>query len=130
MSLPTVYLMYAQQCTLSRSCDRSDIWLQKPQATNGPEDLSSTTEPFRAASEDITSAADGLGLADNVSVSDTDTSRAEGSAAEDGKGPDQPAALKKTASFKPVNFAKQKLFPVSKGIGAAAGVKATETKGD
>jgi len=122
--------MYAQQCTLSRSCDRSDILVQKQQSTNGPEDLSSTTEPFRAASEDITSAADGLGLADNVSVSDTDTSRAEGSAAEDGKGPDQPAALKKTASFKPVNFAKQKLFPVSKGIGATAGAKAAETKGD
>jgi hypothetical protein len=104
--------------------------VQKPQATHGPEDLSSTTEPFRTPSEDIISATDGLGLADNISVSDTDTSRAEGSAAEDGKGPDQPAALKKTASFKPVTFAKQKLFPVSKGIGAAAGVKAAETKGD
>jgi hypothetical protein len=104
--------------------------MQKLRATNGPEDLSSTTEPFRIASEDNTSAVDGLGLADNISVSDTDTSRAEGSAAEDGKGPDQPAALKKTASFKPVTFAKQKLFPVSKGIGAAAGVKAAETKGD
>jgi hypothetical protein len=75
-------------------------------------------------------ATDGSGLADNISVSDTDTSRADLSAAEDGKGQEQPAALKKAASFKPVTFAKQKLFPTSKGVGAAAGIKAAENKGD
>jgi hypothetical protein len=104
--------------------------VQKPEATNGERDQSNMAGTFQTRSEDIMSAADGFGLADNVSVSDTDTSRAELSAAEDGRGQEQPAALKKAASFKPVTFAKQKLFPVSKGVGAAAGVKAAENKGD
>ena len=104
--------------------------MQKPEATRSPQDQSSITGAFRTTSEDISPAIDGSELADNVSVSDTDTSRAEGSAAEDGRAQEQPATLKKAAPFKPVTFAKQKLFPVSKGVGAAAGVKATENKGN
>jgi hypothetical protein len=98
--------------------------------TNSPQDQSSTAGIFRTRSEERTSAIDGSSLADNISVSDTDTSRADLSAAEDSKGQEQPTALKKAASFKPVTFAKQKLFPVSKGVGAAAGVKSAENKGD
>jgi len=103
--------------------------LQRLEATNDSQGRSSAAEVFQIRSEEIT-ATDGSGLADNISVSDTDTSRADLSAAEDGKGQEQPAALKKAASFKPVTFAKQKLFPVSKGVGAAAAVKAAENKGD
>ena len=103
--------------------------MQTLEASNGPQDQSSTAGTFGTRFEDIT-AIDGLGLADNVSLSDTDTSRADLSAAEDGKGLEQPAALKKAASFKPVTFAKQKLFPVSKGVGVATGVKTAENKGE
>jgi hypothetical protein len=103
--------------------------LQTPEVTDDPQGRSSAAEDFRIRSEDITGT-DGPGLADNISVSDTDTSRADLSAAEDGKGQEQPAALKKAASFKPVTFAKQKLFPVSKGVGATAAMKAAENKGD
>jgi hypothetical protein len=103
--------------------------LQTPEATNDPRGRSSAAESFRIRPDDINTT-DGSGLADNISVSDTDTSRADLSATEDGRGQEQPAALKKAASFKPVTFAKQKLFPVSKGVGAAAAVKAAENKGD
>ena len=86
------------------------------------------TTAFQHSSEDIHLSADSSGLADNASVSDTDGSRAEGSAAEDGRGQDQPTALKKATSFKPVTFAKSK-FPVSRGAAALVGSKPVGDKG-
>ena len=97
--------------------------------TNGEHYRTSSNTTPPPTSDDPQLAAELSGLGDNASISDTDGSRADGSAAEDGKGQEQFNTVKRTASFKPVSFAKAK-FAVAKGVGASTGVKTAADKGD
>ena len=82
----------------------------------------------RRASEDVHLSTDPSAFPDTNSVSDTVTSRAEDSAAEDGKGQEQSNATKKQTSFKPVTFTKSR-GSTAKAPGASPGAQATPSKG-
>lgn len=77
-------------------------------------------------SSDATGGGDIMDLVDATAGSDTDTSRADGSAAEDGRSQEQTNAVKRPASFKPVSFAK---FSVTKGAGTNPAMKVAADKG-